>query len=259
MDIHSLALAVICGALLASAGTTGGEPVCPTMLEEPTWAETAEGPSPLAWAEPSPEWVSALPQAEGAEQLFIVSVTGRSAGEASMHQRDEKGVWKELMTSAASIGRNGLGKTREGDGKTPAGVFCFESAFGIAPDPGCTIPYRQVTADDWWSGDQRPGYMYNRMVSLAALPDLDRSASEHIIENTYAYQYCLNISYNQEGIPGLGSAIFLHCPDRRAGPTAGCVAIPTDDMFFVMQNVQPGCVVIIDSRENLLAAGGSGP
>ena len=27
----------------------------------------------------------------------------------------------------------------------------------------------------------------------------------------YHYQLCLNISYNEEGTPGLGSGIFLHC------------------------------------------------
>lgn len=34
-------------------------------------------------------------------------------------------------------------------------------------------------------------------------------------------------------------------------PTGGCVAIPEEQMYFVMQHVDPDCVVVIDSMENL--------
>ena len=243
MNASVTAVALLCSLLISTSAVIGSLPP-----EE-------EAPGPLDWAEPSPEWVTALPQAEETDQLFIVAAVSKTRGEASMHQRDEKGVWRQLMTTNALLGRNGLGKTREGDGKTPAGVFRFNCAFGVAADPGCAIPYRQVTGDDWWSGDQREGYGYNRMVSIAALPDLNRAASEHIIDNTVPYQYCLNISYNESGIPGLGSAIFLHCPDRKNGPTAGCVTIPADRMLFVMQHVLPQCTVIIEKQADIIAAG----
>ena len=67
----------------------------------------------------------------------------------------------------------------------------------------------------------------------------------------YEYQYCLNISYNADGTPYAGSAIFLHCLGDRKPRTGGCVAIPMDQMYFVMQHVSPDCVVVIDSMENL--------
>ena len=192
--VQPITAAMLCGALLDVAAASGRVTSGTVPLTGETEAETAltyEEPGPLDWAEPSPEWVTALPQAEETDQLFIVAAVSKTRGEASMHQRDEKGVWRQLMTTTALLGRNGLGKTREGDGKTPAGVFRFNSALGIAEDPGCAIPYRRVTYDDWWSGDQREGYGYNRMVSITELPDLNRAASEHIIENTLPYQYCL--------------------------------------------------------------------
>ena len=61
----------------------------------------------------------------------------------------------------------------------------------------------------------------------------------------------LNLSYNEEGTPGLGSAIFLHCLGPFKPYTGGCVAIPEDQMLVVMQNVRPDCVVVIDSLKTL--------
>ena len=78
--------------------------------------------------------------------------------------------------------------------------------------------------------------------------------SEHIVDYEYQYQYCLNISFNEEGAAGRGSAIFLHCLGPLKPYTGGCVAIPEYIMKQVMQTVQPDCVVVIDTLE---AMGGS--
>jgi L,D-peptidoglycan transpeptidase YkuD (ErfK/YbiS/YcfS/YnhG family) len=155
------------------------------------------------------------------------------------------------MSTPGYIGKEGLGKTKEGDGKTPVGTFFFNRAFGIAEDPGCAIPYVQADEDTYWSGDIREGMHYNELVSLKDYPDLDLENSEHIFDYQYQYQYCLNISYNEECTPGLGSAIFLHSFGDRKPYTGGCVAIPIEQMYFVMQHVSPDCVVVIDSLENL--------
>jgi L,D-peptidoglycan transpeptidase YkuD (ErfK/YbiS/YcfS/YnhG family) len=89
------------------------------------------------------------------------------------------------------------------------------------------------------------------MVNINDYPDLDTENSEHIVDYDREYQYCLNISYNEEGTPGLGSAIFLHCMGPFKPYTGGCVALPKDQMIKVMQNVQTDCVVVIDSLQNL--------
>ena len=203
----------------------------------------------------SPGWVGKLEAAEDAEQLLIVAAYSEEATVAwvSLHEKQNDGSWHMIMTSPGYIGRNGLGKTREGDGKTPVGVFHFNRAFGIADDPGCAIPYVKVDRDTYWSGDPREGYHYNELVSLRDLPGLDLASgdSEHIIDYPYHYRYCLNISYNEEGTPGLGSAIFLHCLAPARPFTGGCVSIPEDHMRFVMQKVNAGTVVVIDTYEAL--------
>ena len=92
---------------------------------------------------------------------------------------------------------------------------------------------------------------YNELVSLRMNPDLALDNSEHITDYEYEYQYCLNISFNEDGTPGRGSAIFLHCLGQKKPYTGGCVAIPENLMKLVMQKVEPDCVVMIDTAEKL--------
>ena len=204
-----------------------------------------------AEAEASPEWVSRLPQAKDARQLFVVAGVGRTTAWVSMHEKDADGIWRQIMTTPGVIGKNGLGKTKEGDGMTPVGTFRFNAAFGIAPDPGCEIPYKQVDENIYWSGDVRPGMKYNQMVDIRELPELETESSEHIVDYDPHYTYCMNISYNEKGTPGLGSAIFLHCFGPAKPYTGGCVALPEEKTRFVLRYVRPDCVVIIGSLQKL--------
>ena len=116
-------------------------------------------------------------------------------------------------------------------------------------DPGCQIPYIQVDDNTYWSGD--PERQYNQMVDIRDVPDLLMDDSEHIVDYQYQYQYCLNISFNEDGTPGRGSAIFLHCLGPQKPWTGGCVAVPENIMKLIMQNVREDCVVVIDTLENL--------
>lgn len=197
----------------------------------------------------SPEWVTKLDAAKDAKQLFVVAGYERSTAWISMHEKDADGKWKMLTSTPGFIGKEGLGKTKEGDGKTPVGTFKFNKAFGISDDPGCAIPYTKVDDNTYWSGDN--DIQYNQLVDLKDYPDLKIDDSEHIVEYPYEYQYCLNISYNEEGKANVGSAIFLHCFGDRKPRTGGCVAIPQEQMYYVMRHVSPDCAVVIDSMENL--------
>ena len=201
--------------------------------------------------EDSPDWVRSLGKEKKAKQLFVVAAVGQTTAYVSMHEKDKSGNWKQIMSTPGFIGKFGLGKEKEGDGKTPVGTFLFNAAFGIAEDPGCALDYLRVTENEYWSGDQREGYHYNEMISIEDLPDLNKDDSEHIIDYDREYQYCLNISYNEKGKPGLGSAIFLHCFGDIKPYTGGCVAIPQDMMITVMQNVRKDCVVVIDSLKEI--------
>lgn len=202
----------------------------------------------------SPAWVARLPASQEATQLFVVAAIGmdKTTASVSLHQKDGAGAWKQLLSSPAFVGKNGLcadADHREGCAQTPVGVYRFNKAFGIAADPGCAIPYVQVDANAYWSGD--PARHYNRMVDIRDVPDLLMDDSEHIVDYDFQYQYCLNISFNEEGIPGRGSAIFLHCFGPQKPWTGGCVAVPENTMKRIMQTVRPDCVVVIDTATAL--------
>ena len=184
----------------------------------------------------SPEWISKLSAAQNAQQLIVVAGIGKST---------------EIMSTPGFIGRAGIGKSKEGDGKTPLGTYYFTKAFGIKKNPGCALPYTQVDGNQYWSGDERAGMMYNHLVDIRQYPALNVDVSEHLIDSDPEYSYCLNISYNEGGTAGLGSATFLRCFGESAPYTGGSVAIPEDKMLVVMKNVQPNCLVVIDSIENL--------
>ena len=207
----------------------------------------------------SPEWVTKLPSAQdkNTKQLFVVAGLGmdKTTATISMHERDKDGNWKQILSTPGYVGKNGLCADedhKEGCGQTPTGVFRFNKAFGIAADPGCTaFDYVKVTNDTYWSGDDKEGMHYNEMVDIKDFPNLDMENSEHIVDYEYQYQYCLNISFNEDGTPGRGSAIFLHCFGPTKPYTGGCVALPENIMKMVMQRVQTDCVVVIDTLDNL--------
>ena len=206
----------------------------------------------------SPEWVVNLPAAqdEAVTQLFVVAGLGmdKTTATISMHQKDENGNWEQILSTPGFVGKNGLcldEDHKEGCAQTPIGVYHFNKAFGIADDPGCALPYVKVDDNTWWSGD--PERQYNQMVDIRDVPELVLDDSEHIVDYEYQYQYCLNISFNEDGTPGRGSAIFLHCFGPVKPYTGGCVAIPENIMKLVMQNVREDCVVVIDTMENINA------
>ena len=200
-------------------------------------------------AAPSPQWVKNLIAANYCDQMVIVAWLGGTSAQVSMHDKIS-GEWEEIMTTRAYTGENGLGKTRAGDHKTPVGTFKFDCAFGLKPDPGCAFPYTQINEYHYWSGDWN--YKYNQLVDIRNAPAyFETYGSEHLIDYYPFYNYALNMGYNAECTPGRGSALFMHCARPGRNLTLGCVAMPEDKMLFVMQNIRPGCLCIIDSLQNL--------
>ncbi len=160
------------------------------------------------------------------------------------------GQWKLILETEAIIGRNGLGKSKEGDGKTPIGVFRFIKAFGIFENPGTEMEYTQVDERHYWVDDSSSNY-YNQFISIDEVV-LDWESAEHICEYEESYRYVLATTYNSDRIPGVGSAVFLHCTSKDVEATAGCIAIPEVYMKKILERIESQCVVIIDEQKNIL-------
>ena len=199
---------------------------------------------------PDSSWVKDLDAAEDTTQMIIVAANGTNAT-VSMHTKDSDGVWTENFSVKGRLGRNGIGKEKEGDGKTPVGVFRFMAAFGIKDNPGLSVlPYLKVDETHHWVDDPNSQY-YNKCVSTRDV-EIDWASSEHLYQYAPSYHYALALNYNEDCVPGVGCAIFLHCPNNAFGTTAGCIAIPEENMIQAMRLLQSDCVIIIDSEENIL-------
>lgn len=215
------------------------------------------------WTIEDAEKVGALEVAKYTNQVMIVAVSKDGAhlclyecesnDSVTSHGGSKQGSknWRLVLETEAIIGKNGLGKTKEGDGKTPIGVFLFVEAFGILENPGAKLPYVQVKEHHYWVDDSGSSY-YNKLVSAKGLKS-DWTSAEHIIEYGESYHYVLATSYNMECIPGKGSAVFLHCTTGDSDSTAGCIAVPKVYMKEIIKRVEPECVLIIDREENILA------
>lgn len=194
----------------------------------------------------SPKWVADLKVAKETNQLVIVAASGSSAT-ITMHNKNSNGIWNQIVSTNGNIGRKGLGKTAEGDEKTPKGIYHFTFAFGNKSNPGSKLSYTKVDNSYYWVDDSKSVY-YNRLVSTKKVK-IDWTSAESIAKGGSSYNYVLAIDYNASCTPGVGSAIFMHCNPK--GGTSGCIAIPESDMIKIIKNVYPGCVLIIDTTNGV--------
>ena len=151
------------------------------------------------------------------------------------------------FTTTGRIGSKGLGKQKEGDKKTPVGVYNLHTPFGIKSNPGCPIGYLKVNKNHYWGGS--PAKYYNKLVDVSKAPDYVKGGGEHLIDYPGVYNYCVAVDYNPKGIVGKGSAIFLHC--QGAGTTAGCISIPEKKMITVLKNLRSDAKIVIDYEKNI--------
>jgi hypothetical protein len=89
-------------------------------------------------------------------QLIFATNRDSSSFHVTIHALEKnKGIWHLVFpTFAGLIGEKGfaaIDKKREGDGKTPSGLFPLGVAFGYGPSVVTQMPYRQATDDDFWA------------------------------------------------------------------------------------------------------------
>lgn len=195
---------------------------------------------------PTMSKAAALDAATSADQIVLVEYTGGSNATLSVHEKIN-GIWVERLSTSAYVGRNGIGKTKEGDKKTPVGTYNLTTPFGIKDDPGAKMAYTKVTKYHYWCGASSSDY-YNQLVDSRETGRDYTSSDEHLIDYKGVYNYCMFIDYNVEGTPHKGSCIFLHCKGKNAY-TAGCVAIDEGSMKQIIQWAKPGIKIVIrDAR-----------
>ena len=193
-------------------------------------------------APPQGSAAAALEVANQTDQIVLVDYTGGSKAVLSLHEKVD-GIWTEVLSCDAYVGKNGIGKTKAGDKKTPEGTYNLTTPFGIKDDPGAQMPYTKVTKYHYWCGDSNSEY-YNKLVDERKVDRKHTKSDEYLIDYKGVYNYCLFIDYNAEGIPNKGSCIFLHCTGKNKY-TAGCVAVPEKTMKQIVRWARAGVKIVI--------------
>ena len=168
------------------------------------------------------------------KQLVKVRYKRKSRGKFIFYEKNKSGKWKAVFSGNVWLGKKGIGKKKEGDKKTPTGLYPLGKAFGILKNPGTAMPYVKVNRYHYWCGDSGSNY-YTRLIRTDKTRH--RCKGEHLISYRGVYDYAIFIGYNAKGKPGKGSAIFLHCSG--GGPTAGCVAISKANMKRLLKRLKP--------------------
>jgi L,D-peptidoglycan transpeptidase YkuD (ErfK/YbiS/YcfS/YnhG family) len=130
----------------------------------------------------------------------------------------EAGPWPAVVGSA---GVAPVPTKREGDKRTPAGVFPLGPAFGDSATIDTRLDYFRATADDYWIDDPA-SHDYNRRVTGPK----PACSHEVLLRGDPFYQRSIVIGYNTaHPVAGRGSAIFLHVWRGPGQGTDGCVAL----------------------------------
>ena len=191
-------------------------------------------------------WLNNLSASANHNQLIIVSANG-SRADVSMYVKTSSSSWETIVSANGFVGMEGVGTASEYSSRTPAGIFSLSLAFGVNSNPGTSLPYTHVDSSHYWVDDPDSTY-YNQFVSTNYISP-DWSSAEHIVDYPGPYAYAIAIDYNTSCVKGAGSAIFLHCSNGSA--TYGCVSVPTQTMITILNNINPGCAIIIDNEWNI--------
>jgi len=154
------------------------------------------------------------------------------------------GWGRGLHGYGAPIGRVGPDK-REGDGKSPAGVFAIGDAYGYAEErPEVSLSYAQATATLRCVDDPQSAH-YNRIVSTNET-DVDWESAEHMRRDDDLYVLTVVVEHNT-GVPEPwgGSCIFLHLWNGPDVGMSGCTAMPMDALEELAEWLKPGAAALV--------------
>lgn len=152
------------------------------------------------------------------------------------------------LTLPAAIGRTGTGfYKREGDGRTPAGIWRILTVHyrpDRGPRPRTRLPCRPLHPDDGWCDDPADR-RYNRPVKLP-LGGVRPVSHERMWRDDALYDLVLVLDHNtRPRMARRGSAVFVHLARPGFAPTEGCVALRPADLRRLLARLRPGARLVI--------------
>jgi L,D-peptidoglycan transpeptidase YkuD (ErfK/YbiS/YcfS/YnhG family) len=191
--------------------------------------------------------VSPIPK-ECRQVLLVRSRSWRTpTATLERYEREDGSPWRLVAEATpVNIGRNGMGwgrglhsgdqtgpVKREGDGRAPAGVFSLALAFGAAealPPEAKGFPYLHTLPTTYCVEDVRSKY-YNQIIDAN---DVKMTSWERWSELQRAdglFRWGVVVRHNgPDTKTGAGSCVFLHIWRGFRQPTAGCTAMPPEQI-----------------------------
>jgi L,D-peptidoglycan transpeptidase YkuD (ErfK/YbiS/YcfS/YnhG family) len=183
---------------------------------------------------------------DGSTQMVLVVTPAWDSTSGSLRRFERetpRGAWRQVggtvpivvgRTGVAWDGQLGLARAgepvkREGDGRSPAGMFPLDTAFGFDARqsvPWVRLPYVQLRTTTECVDDGRSVH-YNTIVDRDGVPRVDWTSSEKM-RSIGQYEYGVHVAYNAPPTPSRGSCIFLHICAGPESVTAGCTAMNVD-------------------------------
>jgi L,D-peptidoglycan transpeptidase YkuD (ErfK/YbiS/YcfS/YnhG family) len=195
---------------------------------------------------------------QDARQLVLVTTPDWDANQGLLQTfTKQDGKWQPASTAVpVAIGRTGSAwgiglhepqpgpEKREGDGRSPAGVFHIGQAFGYAPSVQSKLPYSAMSESDYCV-DVSASPLYNRIVNAreagaAAVAGSTEPMRRDIhVKGDQLYKVGFVIEHNSAGKPDAGSCIFAHLWRAPGSPTTGCTAMSEPVMLRLMAWLEP--------------------
>jgi L,D-peptidoglycan transpeptidase YkuD (ErfK/YbiS/YcfS/YnhG family) len=134
------------------------------------------------------------------------------------------GSWLMLRDFRSTIGPNGFGKRREGDGRAPSGVYKIKVTFSTGTRAPGTMPWRRRLPTSIVTGYHNR--FYNTWIEERGRTDGDRPS----MRSGFVVDYNnvrLRPGVGPRPVMGKGSGIFYHTsrPGERWVPTLGCTQV----------------------------------
>jgi L,D-peptidoglycan transpeptidase YkuD (ErfK/YbiS/YcfS/YnhG family) len=170
-------------------------------------------------------------------QLVVVTAPTETSTTGTLRRFElSAGSWRAVgQPVPVTLGRTGISEhKREGDGRSPAGVFAIGPAFGFAPTaPDLRISYLPLTSASECVDDVSSTF-YDTIVERNATSDWKSSEKMRAVD---VYKWGAVVDYNHNHTVGAGSCIFLHIDSGK--PTAGCTAMSEADLVELLRWLGP--------------------
>jgi L,D-peptidoglycan transpeptidase YkuD (ErfK/YbiS/YcfS/YnhG family) len=129
---------------------------------------------------------------------------------------------------------------KEGDGKSPAGMFPLTFAFGRPDKPSdVKLSYTKIESYTECVDDVSSTH-YNKIVDRLQVGNFDWKSSEKMLEVGPAYDLGINVAHNSYPVvKGNGSCIFLHVWSDATTGTSGCTAMKREDLQKILAWANP--------------------